>query len=117
MLRVSTLCLALLIQSGGAFAGIYEDLLKAIEGDNTREVTAILQRGMDVNTVDKSGNTLLMLAVQKGNAELVRFLLAHRARVNVRNQYGDTPILLAALKGQIEILKLLVAAGGEINQS
>ncbi len=54
--------------AGGTYAGIYDDLLRAIEGNNMEEVTSILQRGMDVNTVDMSGNSLLMLAVMKGNA-------------------------------------------------
>lgn len=96
---VAALVISLLLLAGKATAGIYEDLLKAIEGNDTQTVTDILQRGMDVNTVDKSGNSLLMLAIEKGNADLVRFLVAHRAKVNVRNQYGDTPLMLASLKG------------------
>jgi ankyrin repeat protein len=104
-------------QANYACAGVYDDLLKALEDNNTAEVTAILQKGMDVNTVDRSGNSLLILAVQKGNNELVSFLLAHRARVRVRNQHGDTPLMFAALKGNIEIAKLLVAAGAEVNHA
>ena len=73
--------IALGICGGIATAGVYDDLLKALEDNNTEAVTTILQRGMDVNTVDKSGNSLLMLAVEKGNVELVRFLIEHRARV------------------------------------
>lgn len=107
----------LLGQVGIALSGVYDDLLKAIENNDTGEVTAILQRGMDVNTVDKSGNSLLMLAVQKDNIELVRYLLSHRARPGIRNQYGDTPLMLASLKGQTETVRLLVTAGAEINQA
>lgn len=109
--------LLLLLQTGAAFPGVYDDLLKAIEDNNTSEVTAILQRGMDVNTVDKSGNTLLILAVEKGNLDLVKFLIGHRARVHSRNQYGDTALMMAALKGQLEMAQLLVASGAEINHS
>ena len=75
-----SLGLALLV-SGMVHAGVYDDLLKAIEDNETQTVTSILERGMDVNTVDKSGNSLLMLAVEKGNAELVRFLINHRAQI------------------------------------
>ena len=64
------LVMVLFVQAMTASAGVYDDLLKAIEDDDTETVTTILQRGMDVNTVDKSGNSLLMLAVQKGNVDL-----------------------------------------------
>lgn len=115
LLRSIAVVFLLGIQAAAAFAGVYDDLLKAIEDNNTEEVTSILKRGMDVNTVDKSGNSLLTLAVQKENIVLVRFLLDHRARVRVRNQYGDTPLMLASLRGNLEIAKLLAAAGAEIN--
>ncbi|MDR2239931.1 MAG: ankyrin repeat domain-containing protein [Zoogloeaceae bacterium] len=115
MKRRLFLILTLAFAAQTAFAGIYDDLLQAIDNDDTATVTAILQRGMDVNAVDKTGNSLLTLAVQKENVDLVRFLLEHRARVQTRNQYGDTPVMLAALKGNIKIVKLLVTAGAELN--
>jgi len=108
---------ALALTAGIASAGVYEDLFRAIENDETKTVTSILERGMDVNAVDKTGNSLLMLAVQKDNVELVRFLLERRARVQTRNQYGDTALLLAALKGNIDVVKLLVIGGAEINST
>jgi ankyrin repeat protein len=103
--------------ASSAKADIYNDLLKAIEERDTATVTSILQRGMDVNTVDSSGNTLLMLATGNGNKELVEFLLSHRARVRARNRYGDTALMTAALKGHLVIARLLVTAGAEINHS
>lgn len=108
--------LVLIFSCSLGFAGIYDDLMQAIDNGDTNTVTTILQRGMDVNTVDKSGNSLLMLAVQKENIDLVRFLVEHRAR-QVKNQYGDTPLMVAALKGNLDMVKLLVNAGADVNNS
>ena len=85
--------IALGICAGIATAGVYDDLLKALEDNNTEAVTTILQRGMDVNTVDKSGNSLLMLAGEKGNVELVSFLIEHLAPGWGRKQYGDKTMI------------------------
>ncbi len=116
--RAVFLSLALLVGAAGPVrAGIYDDLLKAIEENDTAKVTTILQSGMDVNTVDPAGNTLLMLAARNGNGGLVRFLLDHRARVRGRNRHGDSALMLAALKGHLEIVKLLTGAGAEINHA
>jgi len=113
------LCLAAvsLLAANPVSAGVYDDLLKAIDMNDTNTVTSILDRGMDVNTVDRSGNSLLILAATNGNKTLVEFLLAHRAKLGVRNQVGDTALMVASLKGHLEIVQLLVNAQAEINQT
>ncbi|HQX85446.1 MAG TPA: hypothetical protein PKV23_08155, partial [Aestuariivirga sp.] len=45
-----------------AQGGAYEDILNAASNDDTASVVSLLQRGMDVNTADRAGNTLLMIA-------------------------------------------------------
>jgi ankyrin repeat protein len=60
----------------------------------------LINRGMDVNSVDSSGNTLLMQAVQRDNMDLFDYLLKRRARINTRNRNGETALSLAAYKGK-----------------
>ncbi len=100
-----------------AHGGAYEDILTAASNDDTATVVSLLQRGMDVNTADRAGNTLLMIASRSGNIPLVKSLLASRANVYRRNQHGDTALLMAAIKPDVEAARLLIEHGAELNPS
>lgn len=100
-----------------AQAGVYEDILKAASNNETALVVDLLRRGMDVNTVDSQGTSLVMFAARFGNTELLDFLLSNRASVLKQNRYGDTAILLAALGGHLEAVRRLVAAGAPLEQA
>lgn len=97
-------------------AGVYDDILVAANQGDTTTVVDLLRRGMDVNTTDPQGNTLLMIATREKNLELVRFLLDNRANPHKRNRYGDTALMIAALQGTEEIVKRLLERKVEPNQ-
>lgn len=61
--------------------------LKAIKG--------LFAKGIDVNQVDKHGNTPMHFAAWGGYLGVVRLLLEYKAQLNCRNKYGYTPIQLA----------------------
>ena len=107
--------ISFLLLSGWAHAGVYEDMEEAIIRGNGPGAVALIQRGMDVNTVDRFGNTLLVQGVVRDMPELVDFLLKHKARLNVRNRNGETALSLAAFNGREGYVKQLVEAGAEIN--
>ena len=48
-----------------ATAGAYEDMEEALISGNTSWAIELLGKGMDVNSVDAAGNTLLMQTVQR----------------------------------------------------
>lgn len=100
---------------GLAAAGVYEDMLIALKSDNTPAAVALLDRGVDVNTVDIHGNTLAMLAVRENNLGLLEQLLLRRARLNIRNRDGDTALRMAAFTGKLPFVQRLVEAGAEVN--
>jgi ankyrin repeat protein len=116
--KVRQTVLALLFGMGvlSAHAGVYEDILKGASNNETALVINLLQRGMDVNTVDPQGTSLLMYAARFGNVELLEFLLKNRASVLKKNRYGDTALLLAALGGHLEAVRRLVSAGAPLDQ-
>ena len=62
-----------LVALGGVVraAPTYDDLIQAAESGDRATVDKLIGRGMDVNSVDKQGNTLLMLAARNGNLELI----------------------------------------------
>ncbi len=100
-----------------ALAGVYEEILQAANTNETAKVVELLRRGMDVNTVDYQGNTLLMIAARNNNVELTRFLLENRANPERRNPYGDTALMLAAMRGHKEIVALMLMHRPELNHS
>lgn len=97
-----------------ASGGVYDDILDGAERGDSSAVAGLLQRGMDVNTSDREGNTLLMIAARTANLELMSFLVANRAAVNQRNRFGDTAVLLAAVKGSIAGVEFLHKNGAQL---
>lgn len=98
-----------------SFAGVYDDLIAAVYRDDTATVIDLLKRGLDVNSVDPAGNTLLHVAARNGNLVLIDTLLANRANVMARNRVGDTALMLAAYNGKLEAAEKLIAGGADLN--
>ncbi len=91
-----------------AAAGVYEDILQAANIGDNPTVIGLLRRGMDVNTTDPQGMSLLMIAAQNNNLELVRFLLDNRVNAQRRNRHGDTALMIAAIRGHAEVVRLML---------
>lgn len=101
----------------GARAGTYEELLGAIGSNDILEAEKLFARGIDVNTADSGGNTLLIIAVRQEFTEMVRRLLVRRPILDARNGHGETALMLAAAKGNMDLVKLLVGHGAKVNVS
>lgn len=114
---LTTALLVLALNAGHAMAGVYDDILKATHMSDNTTVVDLLRRGMDINTSDEQGNTLLMIAVRTSNKELVKFLLENRANALKRNRYGDTALMLAALQGHVDIAEMMLERKVDPNQS
>jgi hypothetical protein len=110
LLRTFVLLSALCLCAASASAGIYDDILSAANRDDTGQVVDLLKRGMDVNTADQSGNTLLMIAARNNNVSLLDFLLRNRANILKKNEYGDSALMLASLRGNREAVRMLLDA-------
>ncbi len=98
-----------------ATAGAYEDMEESLIRNDSSAAIELIKRGVDINTVDRAGNTLLMQAVRRDLPELFSYLLQRRARVNVRNKNEETALSIAAYSGKIDYVDRLVKAGAEIN--
>lgn len=106
---------ALAATSTSVLAGAYDDLIAAVYRDDTNAVMDLVNRGMDVNSVDPGGNTLLHVAARNGNDALIAALIKQKANPNARNRVGDTPLALAAYNGKKAALDALLTAGAQIN--
>jgi ankyrin repeat protein len=107
--------MALVTLCATAQAGAYEDMLHAIHIDDERTMVQLLQRGMDVDTVNPKGETLLMLAAREGKPNVVRTLLAARPKLQARNPLGESALMLATILGHTEIARLLLDAGAPVD--
>lgn len=96
-------------------AGAYDDILAAANNKDTATVVDLLRRGMDINTADRTGSTLLMIAARTGNQSLLQTLLTNRANVNRRNQFGDSAVMMAALNKRLAAVQILIEHGADLN--
>lgn len=93
----------------------YEDALSSARLGDTRQLAGLLARGVDSDTVDAQGNTLLILAAREGHAQTVQTLLQYRPKLGWRNLAGDSALMLAVLKGHDAVADLLLEAGAPID--
>nr|XP_033331128.1 putative ankyrin repeat protein RF_0381 [Megalopta genalis] len=70
------------------------------------------EKGFDINIKDRSGRTILHLAVHSDNLDMRR-----RAMLNAFDKCGNTSLHNAARKGHMDVVKLLVNKGANLNQS
>ncbi|GHA17414.1 hypothetical protein GCM10008090_28880 [Arenicella chitinivorans] len=86
----------ILEQKTAAYAEVYQSKLRFA----ARAVDAVLNAGVDIDHVNKKGNTMLMLAARRSHPELVKLLLARGADPKVRNAEGLTALDIAVKEGR-----------------
>ncbi|KAJ3117692.1 hypothetical protein HK098_006135 [Nowakowskiella sp. JEL0407] len=82
-------------------------------------VAAILaQYGREINmeTRDKYGKTLLMIACQSGNPDVISLLIEYGASMSATTQSGKTPLSLAVSFGNLKAVEILLKHGAPIDQ-
>lgn len=86
----------------------------AVSREDISQMEKIVASGdVDINVVDKIGNTSLMSAAQSGCFKSVCFLLNNGADVHAVNGSGRNSLMLGCLAGSIEIVKKLRDFGSE----
>lgn len=109
------LAASLLLGSTGALAGSYEDSLDAARLGRVSQLSTLLDRGIDPDTVDAFNNSLLIIASRENHPDVVELLVTRGARISYRNEAGDSALMLAALRGNEAIALRLLHAGAEVN--
>ncbi|GMI07606.1 hypothetical protein TrRE_jg2750 [Triparma retinervis] len=62
----------------------------AVKNANFDDLETVLDEGVQIDTQDEYGNTLLILACQQGNKRMAKFLLRRGAQINAQNNLGNT---------------------------
>jgi len=74
-------------------------------------VHLLMQRGAELNCLDKSGCTPLLIASQYGHPLLVSYLMQRGADANKLDHEGDSALHWAAYKGNGELVALFTGMG------
>jgi ankyrin repeat protein len=90
-------------------------LLAAFVKDDIGTASSLLQRGADVNVLDKLGLSPLHQASQGGRLDIVQLLLEHGADINLQSSTGVHPLGVASRAGKIEVVRLLLKRGANVN--
>ncbi|HEY3453112.1 MAG TPA: ankyrin repeat domain-containing protein [Bryobacteraceae bacterium] len=90
-----------------------DSLVEALRKGNDAEVRTAVDRGIDINSADERGNTLLMQAAVYSNRSLMEFLLTHGANPRAANDAGHTALMRAI--PDLDKIKLLVEHGADVN--
>lgn len=93
------------------------DLIDAVQQNRPTRVEELLASGLEVDTQDVAGSTLLLIAAEEGGTRIVRMLLDRGANPNVStDRYGHrTPLHWAASNFDIESIKALLDHGANVN--
>jgi uncharacterized protein len=95
-----------------------DDAETAIYRNDVGRLAALLTDGLDADSRDADGRTLLMLAVLSSDAsiEVVSTLLSHNADVNARDSDQQwTPLHFAARDQRADLVKALLEAGAVVD--
>ena len=100
-----------------AHAGAYEDFFRAVELDDARSATRLLQRGFDPNSHDEKGQAALFIALRGQSLKVAKVLWEHPGtEIDLRNSAGETPLMMAALRGEAQAVKGLIEHGAAVQQ-
>jgi len=72
--------------------------MRAAGTGHTEIVRLLIDKGADVNLLDKNGETALMGAAGAGHTEIVKVLIDKKANVDTKNNNGVTALIKAAEK-------------------
>lgn len=98
-------------------AGSYDDFFTAIKRDHRHTIEALLQRGIDPNTVDDNGQPGIIAALLNESYEAADALAASAGlQLEAANRSGETALMLASLRGRTALVQRLLQRGAVGNR-
>ncbi|KAK6013455.1 ankyrin repeat protein, partial [Ostertagia ostertagi] len=89
-----------------------KELFAAIEAKDFEKAANLIESGVDVNSHDEGGMSVLAAAAYRGSSDLVQLCIDKGANVNDKeHNQGYTPLMFAALAGRPDICKNLMDHG------
>ncbi|XP_032220659.1 transient receptor potential cation channel subfamily A member 1 isoform X2 [Nematostella vectensis] len=82
---------------------------------NFEYLQSLLDKGADVNTRDKHGQTILHEAARSWGVDTARFLIQKGANINAPDVYGRCPLHSACIADYPEMVQYLLDSGADVN--
>ncbi|WP_228452150.1 ankyrin repeat domain-containing protein [Chryseobacterium sp. c4a] len=92
-----------------------KDIINQVKKNNIAAVKSALENGTDVNTRDKRGRSLLLIATIEKQIEMAKLLVSYKADVNLQDDQLDSPFLYAGASGQTELVRLYLEHGARFD--
>ncbi|XP_028398947.1 uncharacterized protein LOC114522461 isoform X2 [Dendronephthya gigantea] len=110
--------LTAMLDKVGMVKELREKIKKSGAETTSEEIGSYLDKGVQVNSVDADGNSILSLAVQYkcSNEVLMNLITTYHADPNVLNKRGTGPVEMALVYRDEETLKCLFEAGVNIKR-
>jgi uncharacterized protein len=100
-----------------AQAGAFEDFFDAVRLNKPTEVSKMLARGMDANSVNEQGTPAIVVAATYKADEVVKLLSTQR-KINLEaaGATGETALTVTAWHGNQVLVSFLLEKGAQINR-
>lgn len=91
---------------------------KYIQEGQLVKVQNLIKNGLDINSTNNRGDSLLAQAIQsKKGTFIAEWLIENGANIKYRTIYGSTALSIACWRNNKKIIKLLVKNGADINDT
>lgn len=90
-----------------------KDWQDAARAGDAPALSALLDAGESIDSLDRYGQTALMLTAPYGHSAAARVLIQAGADLDHTAKYGLSALMLATINGHEEIARLLVEAGAD----
>ncbi|CAI2380208.1 unnamed protein product [Moneuplotes crassus] len=87
------------------------DIFSLARNSKTQTLQTALKMGIDPNSKDKFGNTILIIGAQNGDKSIVKSALRYGAHINAANKNGNTALHYCYEYDYIELAEYLKSKG------
>ncbi len=88
----------------------------AVRNGNREMLQALISAGADVNCLNESKETVLMMLGEESTSDIVWDLIHAGAKVNLKDEDGDTALIEAAMIKNLSVLTALLHAGAKVDE-
>ena len=92
-----------------------DSIFDAIRVNDVNQVRAMIERGVNIDIVDKNSRSTLIAALLAGHREMSQMVLPLSSKLNLADDNGDRPIHIATRNGYKNIVSKLIKNNVNIN--
>ena len=96
---------------------LHISFIEAAANGNTARIMAMIEKGVNIDSTDRTGRTALHLASSEGHTLVVCILIRNGANPNIRDNLGNEPLCEAIIKGHTKTSDELVLGGARLSET